>query len=156
MATVQVDISIRHLLMIFLQGSGIPCHELFDMVKAGFSPLINLSQIDSNSFQSCIFIWAVTRCPHLGPASDPIIVSDSLWLSDVSLYFLLVSLELLLKMTPLCIESGTGNHYGSPGKDFIPHLFEGSPSSSFMGSFSCNIKLSIHITFRTPELSAGI
>ena len=77
-ATGQENTSVCSLLATFLQGSGIPCHELFDMVKVGFSHLIDLSEIDSNSFRSHIFVWAVTGCPHLDPASDPIIVSDSL------------------------------------------------------------------------------
>jgi len=50
MATGQENTSVRSLLAKFLQGSWIPCHELFDMVKVGFSPLIDLSDIDGNSF----------------------------------------------------------------------------------------------------------
>jgi hypothetical protein len=74
-ATGQVDLSVADLITSFLQGSGIPCREQFDAVREGFSPLIDLSQIDDSAFRPKVFVWAVTGCPHIDPASDPIIVS---------------------------------------------------------------------------------
>ncbi len=75
MATGQINISVNNLIKSFLQGSGIPCREHFDAVKETFSPLIDLSQIEDCSFRPRIFVWAITGCPHVDPASEPIVVS---------------------------------------------------------------------------------
>ncbi|KAF7367181.1 hypothetical protein MSAN_00978000 [Mycena sanguinolenta] len=53
------------LLCEFLQGTGVPCPELFDEAKPRFSPLIPLDEIDSPAFRSRALCWATTGSPHV-------------------------------------------------------------------------------------------
>ena len=47
----------------FLQGSGLPCPELFKAVQGGFSSIIDISQISAESFRARVLVWAVTGSP---------------------------------------------------------------------------------------------
>lgn len=60
----------------FLKGSGIPCPELFMDVKEHFSPLVDLGDIDEDSFRPRTFTWAATGGPSLDITGDGIQVRE--------------------------------------------------------------------------------
>ena len=57
-------------LQSFLQGSGLPCPELFKAVQGGFSSIIDLSQVSAASFRARVFVWAITGSPFIDPGAD--------------------------------------------------------------------------------------
>lgn len=66
---------IRQLIVGYLQGSGIPCPELFAGVKPAVSPLVDLSQADNPAFRPRTFAWAAAGSPYIDPNTDTITVS---------------------------------------------------------------------------------
>jgi hypothetical protein len=54
----------------FLQGSGLPCPELFKAAQGGFSAIIDISQVSVASFRARVFVWAITGSPFLDPGAD--------------------------------------------------------------------------------------
>jgi hypothetical protein len=54
----------------FLQGSGLPCPELFKAAQGGFSSIIDLSQVSVASFRARVFVWAITGSPFINPGAD--------------------------------------------------------------------------------------
>lgn len=61
----------------FLQGSGIPCPQLFEEAKAHFHPVIDLAGIeeDGGGFRARMFCWAATGSFDRTPDMERIIVS---------------------------------------------------------------------------------
>ncbi|KAH8105799.1 hypothetical protein DFH11DRAFT_1518335 [Phellopilus nigrolimitatus] len=64
--------SFASLLVKFLGGSGLPCPTLFDEVKGGFSPIVDLSCIQKEGFRAKAFSWAATGAPFVDANSEPI------------------------------------------------------------------------------------
>jgi len=61
-------VTYKSIFAAFLEGTGLPCPQLFAEVMGGFSPMIELSDLsatDLPSFRSKIFAWASTGSPHL-------------------------------------------------------------------------------------------
>jgi hypothetical protein len=70
------DLTVVQRLERFLQGSGVPCPELFKAAQEVFSPIIDLSQVSAESFRARMLVWATTGSPFIDPgASDTINVS---------------------------------------------------------------------------------
>lgn len=69
------------LLINFLQGSGLPCPQLFAEVSRGFDDVVDISdsEVNASGFRPRIFTWASTGCPSLDTANDrnSITVRDS-------------------------------------------------------------------------------
>lgn len=57
----------------FLQGSGLPCPELFEAARGGFGSVIDLSQVSVTSFRARVFVWVITGSPFIDPGSDDMI-----------------------------------------------------------------------------------
>ena len=64
------NVTILQRLENFLQGSGLPCPELFKAAQEGFSSIIDLSQVSIASFRARMFVWAITGSPFLDPGAD--------------------------------------------------------------------------------------
>ena len=51
------DASFSSLLTDFLEGSGVPCPQLFEDAKIHFDPIVDLETINNDGFRSRIFCW---------------------------------------------------------------------------------------------------
>jgi hypothetical protein len=56
----------------FLTDQSIPCLEIFSTIRSSFNSVIDLSQIDSPSFRTRMFVWAATGSPLLDAGAQPI------------------------------------------------------------------------------------
>jgi hypothetical protein len=74
------DVTILQRLKRFLQGSGLPCPDLFEAVRGSFSSIIDLSQASTPAFRARMFAWAITGSPFIDPSAD-----DRLHVSFLSL-----------------------------------------------------------------------
>lgn len=59
----------------FLQGSGIPCPNLFEDAKQHFSPIINIGNINKPSFRPRMFCWAMSGSSEKASDANRIEVS---------------------------------------------------------------------------------
>jgi hypothetical protein len=64
------NVTILQRLENFLQGSGLPCPELFKAAQGGFSSMVDLSQVPAASFRARVFVWAITGSPFIDPGAD--------------------------------------------------------------------------------------
>ena len=68
--------SFQSLFEEFVKGSGIPFPDKFVEAKAHFSPLVDLTDIDEDSFRPRYFTWAATGGPSLDITGDGIQVCE--------------------------------------------------------------------------------
>ena len=66
-------VTVPDLITNFLQGTGAPCPALFELLKEGFSSLIDFNKVDDPSFRPQVFLWAATGCPTIDPTSSDLI-----------------------------------------------------------------------------------
>lgn len=64
------NLTILQRLEKFLQGSGLPCPELFKAAQEVFSSIIDLSQVSAPSFRARMLVWAITGSPFIDPGAD--------------------------------------------------------------------------------------
>ncbi|KAK6988902.1 hypothetical protein R3P38DRAFT_238389 [Favolaschia claudopus] len=56
----------------FVRGSGVPCRDRFEDVRASFSSIIDLSRINTPGFRGQMVAWAATGSPFIDLGSDTI------------------------------------------------------------------------------------